>query len=398
MGITGSGAPAGGTHGTDSSGGSAPWAGAVVGAAVRTRPADGAAARPVRYRSPALPAEVLDGWRALAAADPAGSWFTTPEWTLSWWETLGAQEGTGEVTVWREADGRVSAVVPLLRTRRRLHPRAPLAVPCLTVLGSGPGAADHCGFTASPERRAEVADWLRRRGRRATLLLTDLDPEQTGLLPPGAVETGRTPCPRADLTAGPDALGSRQFRANLRRYGRKLAAEGITFRWVAPAAGEGELAERTELLHTVLRLHRQRRAALGLPTTFDPARAPLHLRLIERAAATGRGEGPAFLVAERAGEAVGVLYGFRWRDTFAYYQIGWDQAWAPLRLGTAVIAEALRASAEQGLATFDFLRGTEPYKYRFDAVDREDVSWLVPHGLSGALIGLKYRAKAARRS
>ncbi|WP_395292821.1 GNAT family N-acetyltransferase [Kitasatospora hibisci] len=369
----------------------------MLGTAVRARPADGAAARPVRYHSPALPVDVLDGWRSLAAADPAGSWFTTPEWALSWWETLGTQQGTGEVTVWREADGRVSAVVPLLRTRRRLHPRAPLSVPCLTVLGSGPGAADHCGFTAVPERRAEVADWLRRRGRRATLLLTDLDPEQTGLLPPGAVETGRTPCPRADLTAGPDALGSRRFRANLRRYGRKLAAEGITFRWVAPAAGEGELAERTELLHTVLCLHRQRRAALGLPTTFDAARAPLHLRLIERAAATGRGEGPAFLVAERAGEAVGVLYGFQWRDTFAYYQIGWDQAWAPLRLGTAVIAEALRATAGQGLATFDFLRGTEPYKYRFDAVDREDVSWLVPHGLSGALLGLKYRTKAARR-
>ncbi|MFE2723661.1 GNAT family N-acetyltransferase [Kitasatospora sp. NPDC059327] len=344
-----------------------------------------------------MPADVLDGWRELAAADPGGSWFTTPEWTLSWWETLGARQGRGEIAVWREPDGRVGAVAPLLRTRRRLHPRAPLTVPCLTVLGSGPGAADHCGVSAAPGRRAEVADWLARRARRTTLLLTDLDPGQTPLLPPGAVEIGRTPCPRVDLTAGPNALGSRQFRADLRRYGRKLAAEGITFRWVAPAVGDGELAERFALLDTVLRLHRLRRAALGRPTTFDAARAPLHVRLIERSAATGRGEGPAFLVAERAGEVVGALYGFRWRDTFAYYQIGWDQAWAPLRLGTAVIAEAVRAAAGQGLTTFDFLRGTEPYKYRFDAVDREDVSWLVPHGLSGALLGLKYRAKEARQ-
>ncbi|MFD0277508.1 GNAT family N-acetyltransferase [Kitasatospora sp. NPDC127111] len=357
----------------------------------------GTAAVPVRYRSTALPADVLDGWRALAAGDPGGSWFSTPEWALAWWETLGTEEGTGEITVWREPDGRVSAVVPLLRTWRRLHPRAPLAVPCLTVLGSGPGAADHCGFTVAPERRAEVAAWLGRRARRATLLLADLDPEQGGVLPAGAVEIDRTPCPRADLTAGPDALGSRRFRSNLRRYGRKLAAEGVTFRWVAPAVEDDELTERTALLHTVLELHRQRRAALGLATSFDAARAPLHLRLLERAAATGRGEGPAFLVAERAGEVIGVLYGFRWQDTFAYYQIGWDQTWAPLRLGTAVIAAAIRAAADQGLTTFDFLRGTEPYKYRFDAVDREDVSWLVPHGLSGALLGLKYRAKAARR-
>nr|BEK70277.1 hypothetical protein KPHV_75040 [Kitasatospora purpeofusca] len=352
---------------------------------------------PVRHRTAALPAEVVDGWRDLAAGGAGSAWFSTPEWTLAWWETLGATAGDGEIVVWRDGDGRIDAVLPLLRTVQRLHPRAPLPVPCLTVLGSGAGAADHCGFVVAPHRRAEVADWLARRGRRTSLLLTDLDPGQAALLPPGAVEIGRTACPRADLTAGPEALGSRQFRANLRRYGRKLAAEGITFRWVPPALAAAELPERFELLHTAVRLHGLRRAALGLPTTFDGARAPLHLRVIERAADTGRGEGPAFLVAERAGEVVGVLYGFQWRDTFAYYQIGWDQTWAPLRLGTAVIAEAIRAAAGQGLSTFDFLRGTEPYKYRFDAVDREDVSWLVPQGLPGALLGLKYRAKAARR-
>lgn len=349
---------------------------------------------PVRYRSPGLPQDVVDGWRTLVAADRAGSWFMTPEWVLSWWETLGADEGEGEVCVWREPDGRVSAVVPLLRTRRRLHPRAPLTVPCLTVLGSGPGAADHCGFAVEPARRADVTAWLARRARGATLLLGDLDPAQSALLPDGAVEVARTPCPRADLTAGADALGSRQFRANLRRYGRKLTAEGVGFRWVAPAVDPAELPQRVDLLDTVLRLHRMRRAELGRPTTFDERRRPLHLRVLERAARSGTGEGPAFLVAEHADEVIGVLYGFQRPGTFAYYQIGWDPKWAPLRLGTAVIAEAVHACAGRGLHTFDFLRGTEPYKYRFDAVDRDDVSWLLPHGLSGALLGLKYRAKA----
>ncbi|WP_371500593.1 GNAT family N-acetyltransferase [Kitasatospora sp. NBC_00374] len=349
---------------------------------------------PEIHRTPALPAAVVDGWRELVAADPAGSWFMTPEWVLAWWETLGAggRAGGAEIAVWRGSEGRVEAVVPLLRTRERLHPRLPLSAPVLTALGSGPGAADHCGFVALPERRAQVGEFLAARARGGTLWLPDLDPGQRDLLPPGARRVALAACPRTDLSRGFDAIGSRQFRANLRRYGRKLAAAGVAFRWVPPKeAGP-------ELLDTVLRLHGVRRAAMGRPTTFDDRRRALHARVLERSAAAGPEQGPAFLLAERGGQVVGVLYGFRWGSAFAYYQIGWEPELAELRLGTAVIAEAVRACAEQGLSTFDFLRGTEPYKYRFDAVDRFDESWLVPHGGSGALLGLKHRLKERRRA
>ncbi|MEU9129515.1 GNAT family N-acetyltransferase [Kitasatospora sp. NPDC048540] len=340
-----------------------------------------------------LPAEAVDGWRELVAADPAGSWFMTPEWVLSWWETLGAglPAGAAELALWRGDGGRVEAVVPLLRTRERLHPRLPLSAPVFTVLGSGPGAADHCGFPARPERRSEVREFLSARAGRGSLWLPDLDPDQGVLLPPGARRVARAACPRTDLSGGFDAIGSRQFRADLRRYGRKLAAAGVAFRWVPPGqAGP-------ELLDTVLRLHGQRREAMGKATTFDGRRRELHARVLERSAAAGSPQdGPAFLLAERGERVVGALYGFRWGTGFAYYQIGWEPELAPLRLGTAVIAAAVRSCAEQGLATFDFLRGTERYKYRFGAVDRFDESWLVPRGGAGALLGLKHRLKERR--
>ncbi|MFG2824966.1 GNAT family N-acetyltransferase [Kitasatospora sp. NPDC048365] len=343
-------------------------------------------AAPEIHTTPDLPAELVDGWRALVAADPGGSWFMTPDWVLSWWETLGAGR-PAEIAVWRGADGRPEAVVPLLSTRLRLHPRAPLTVGCLTLLGSGPGAADHCGIPALPERRAEVREFLAERARRATLWLPDLDPDQADLLPGHARPVARAACPRADLTAGADALGSRQFRSTVRRYGRKLAAAGVTFRWATPDQAGPDILDR------VLRLHRLRRAALGRPTTFDGQRRPLHARVIERAAASGSGRGPAFLLAEQEDRLVGALYGFRWGSGFSYYQIGWEPELAPLRLGTAVIDQAIRACADQGLHTFDFLRGTEPYKYRFGAVDRHDVSWLAPRGTSGALLDLKHRVR-----
>ncbi|WP_354643076.1 GNAT family N-acetyltransferase [Kitasatospora camelliae] len=340
------------------------------------------------HRTAELPEEVLRGWRDLVEQDPHGSFFTTPDWVLSWWETLGSGTTAGSVTVWRGSDGRVEAVLPLLRTRVRLHPRAPFAVRCLTLLGTGPGAADHGGVPALPGRRPEIRAHLAELARRHTLWLPDLDPGAEDLLPPGSRPVARSSCPRADLTAGPDALGSRQFRSTVRRYGRKLAAAGITFRWVAPKQAT------PEILDAVLALHRLRRDSMGRPTTFDTTRRPLHARLIERCAGPGPERGPAFLLAEHGDRVVGGLYGFRWADTFAYFQIGWDPAHAPLRLGTALIDEAVRACADQGLATFDFLRGTEPYKYRFGATDRHDTTWLTPHGPSGVLLALKHHLKS----
>ncbi|MEV4556840.1 GNAT family N-acetyltransferase [Kitasatospora sp. NPDC049285] len=337
---------------------------------------------PEIHRTPELDARLVDDWRELAAADPAGSYFVTPDWQLAWWRTLGASR-PGELAVWRGADGRVEAVLPLLTVRQRLHHRLPVALPVLTLLGTGPGAADHCGPAVRPERRAEVRDWLARRARTATIWLPNLDPAHTDLLPPGARPVTRSACPRADLTAGPDALGSRDFRAANRRAHRRLAAAGVTFHWRAPGTAE------PALLDELLRLHRLRRQAVaGGASSFDAGRLALH-RALAGSATPDRG--PAFQLAYHRDELIGVLYGFRWQDGFAYYQIGWDPQWAAHSLGTALIDAALRSCAAQGLHTFDFLRGDEEYKYRFGAADRTDTGWLLPHGATGALLGLKHR-------
>ncbi|WP_146616463.1 GNAT family N-acetyltransferase [Kitasatospora sp. SolWspMP-SS2h] len=337
---------------------------------------------PEIHRTPELGGELVHDWRELVAGDPDGSWFAGPDWVLAWWRTLGAGQ-PGEVAVWRGPDGRAEAVLPLGTARLRVHRRAPVEVPVLTLLGTGPGAADHCGPAARPHRRAEVAAWLADRARRETLWLPNLDPAHAGLPPAGARPVARTACPRADLAAGPDRLGSRDFRAANRRAHRRLAAAGIDFHWLPPTAA------RPDLLDDLLRLHRLRRAAAaGGASSFGADRLPLHRLLVQGSAP---GCGPAFQLARRGDEVVGVLYGFRWADRFAYYQTGWDPRFAADSLGTALVDAAIRACAAEGVRTFDFLRGAEPYKYRFGAVDRTDTGWLRPRGPGGALLGLKHR-------
>ncbi|MFC8722284.1 GNAT family N-acetyltransferase [Kitasatospora sp. NPDC057198] len=335
-------------------------------------------------RTPELDGELVHDWRELIAEDPDGSWFAGPDWVLAWWRTLGAGR-PGEVAVWRGPDGRAEAVLPLAAVRLRAHRRLPVEVPALTLLGTGPGAADHCGPAVRPHRRAEVAAWLAERSRRTTLWLPELDAAHGDLLPPGARPVTRSACPRADLADGPDRLGSRDFRAANRRAHRRLAAAGVSFHWLPPGTAE------PELLDDLLRLHRLRReAAAGGASSFTADRLPLHRQLL-RGAAPGRG--PAFQVARHRDEVVGVLYGFRWADRFAYYQTGWDQRWAAESLGTALVDAAIRNCAAEGVRTFDFLRGREPYKYRFGAVDRTDTGWLLPRGPGGALLALKHRVR-----
>ena len=46
-------------------------------------------------------------------------------------------------------------------------------------------------------------------------------------------------------------------------------------------------------------------------------------------------------------------------------------------LGSVLLHQAIRMASQSGVQTFDFLRGDEPYKYRFGAVDTFDRSYLL---------------------
>jgi CelD/BcsL family acetyltransferase involved in cellulose biosynthesis len=343
----------------------------------------------IRTRPEALE-DLVGDWRRLAAGLPGGSYFLSPDWVLGWWETLGAGVD-GEVAVWRGSSGALEAVVPLARSRRRLHRRLPLGVRAWTNLGSGPGAADHCGWPMVPGRAGDVAAWIAAKATRAPLLLSDLDPE-TGapLVPAGARRVASSACPRlAILADGEPPPFSSSFRKQLRAYGRKLERRDVKFRWVACQ----EMTD--EDLETIFHLHERRWSASGRPSSFDRSRAGLHRRLIARA---GPGRGPAMVLAEQDGRAVGALYGFCWGEVFAYYQTGWEPEWADANLGTVLVAEAIRLAGAAGARVFDFLRGAEAYKYRFGATDRVDGTWLAGGGAGGRVLDLRYRLAERRRA
>lgn len=323
-------------------------------------------------------------WLELAVRVPGTSYFQTPDWVLSWWETIAGRPPT-RIATWRTTSGVLEAVVALSRGRERLHRKLPVAVPVYANAGSGVGAADHCGWLVPAERARDVAAWVSDTIGRAALLVRGVDPDwPVRPLPAGARVVDAVACPRVELPLADRGAGpSRALVRQLRRFTRRLERERVRFEWVPPT----RVDER--LLRALFELHARgdvRRAG----STFGIEQLAFHRRLAER---SGPGRGPAAVVARREEAIVGVLYGFWWQDTFAGYQSGWDPAFARHSMGSVLVMHALERAADEGARTFDFLRGREPYKYRFGARDRCDRTWLVPRGSAGALLTTRHRVR-----
>jgi CelD/BcsL family acetyltransferase involved in cellulose biosynthesis len=313
-------------------------------------------------------------WLELAERHGDSSYFQTPDWVLSWWDTVAARPRT-RVAAWRNASGELDALIALSRGRERLNRRLPLAVPVYSNSGSGAGDADHCAWLMAPERRGDVAAWLSDAiGGSALLVRSAASDWPAESLPAGARALVATACPRVPLPLGA-ATGqpSKDFVSQLRRFARRLERKGVQFEWVGPPGVD----EPT--LHALFELHAQGRHG----GSFGEDTLAFHRQLAQRAEP---GRGPAAVVARRGEQVVGVLYGFWWRDTFAAYQQGWDRAFARDALGNLLVLHALEFATDHGARTFDFLRGREPYKYRFGARDESDLTWLVPRGPAGVLL------------
>jgi CelD/BcsL family acetyltransferase involved in cellulose biosynthesis len=318
-------------------------------------------------------------WLALAERCSGSSYFQTPDWVMSWWETIGGRPPT-RVAAWRGESGELEALVALSRGRERLHRRLPLSVSVYANAGSGPGDADHCAWLVTDARREAVVRWLGEAIGRSSLLVraapASLEPRS---LPDGARELEVTACPRLALPVAPgDGGPSKSFARQLRRFTRRLEAKGVLIEWVTPERFDERLLDSLFALK---------------PEFFDADRRAFHLALSRRAAA---GRGPAGVVARRDDRVVGVLYGFWWGDTFAGYQHGWDPEYARDALGNVLVLHALERAAEHGARWFDFLRGAEPYKYRFGASDAFERTWLVPRGPAGALLSASRRLRRGR--
>ena len=151
----------------------------------------------------------------------------------------------------------------------------------------------------------------------------------------------------------------KKYRHELRRKVRKLGNSGeVTQYDCAPEMLPGHLPD-------FFRLHR-----LSSPEKADfmtEARERFFTTLMETAAARGRLK---LSMLELDGVRVAACINFDYGDSYLLYNSGYDPAYSQLSVGFVNKAWSIRDAIESGKRTFDFLRGTERYKYDLGGEDR----------------------------
>lgn len=274
-------------------------------------------------------------WSALCDRDPRATPFQRPEWLLAWCHHFGRRTPLG-LASWRGAS--LEALLVLDATDGVLRP-------------AGSGVSDHLEPLGDPQALGPLLAEL----RGAPLEWDALGPE-TPLAGLGSLEPSE-PTPVLPLPASLPA----RLASNLRQARRRAEQLG-------PVRFETATAERLDaLLDALFRLHAARWGSRGQPGVL----AEGHVERFHREAARGLLQrGLLRLHALSLGERVAaVFYGFAEKDRTFYYLGGFDPALAKLSPGALVLAHAIEQATREGCTTFDFLRGAEPYKYAWGAVD-----------------------------
>ncbi|MFQ5874265.1 MAG: GNAT family N-acetyltransferase [Dehalococcoidia bacterium] len=301
-----------------------------------------------------------EGWSALLPGSPNNTVFATPTWQRLWWDEFGADHELMLFSFRR--GGQLEAVVPLMTKDGHL---------------SFVGSADVCDYMDVIVRQGSekevytsladhvmALDWkiLSLSGISAHSptfrLLPDLLRDQ-GL----SVEVrAEDVCPKVILPATwDDYLSSlrKKDRHELRRKMRRLYNTGDARYHVV----QNSAAFSRELEEFLVLLVNSRADKAQFMTS--ERRDFFHSALSRMA----EGGCVRLLFLELDGVRVSSAVCFDYNDSFLLYNSGYDNNYASLSVGLLLKAFCLKEAIAVGRKQFDFLRGSEAYKYHLGAKD-----------------------------
>jgi CelD/BcsL family acetyltransferase involved in cellulose biosynthesis len=312
-------------------------------------------------------------WRTLytaTAAVPFLSW----EWAVTWYRWFGAGQTPYLLCVYDGAQ--LSGLLALVSARQGV-PALPLQMRRISFLGSGFGGADYLDILAFPGLENKVAEMMwEHLVKTAGFELLELD--DLAADSPTAAHfvanqnhrfrcslASRYRCPQIQLKGDWNAVLKRSRRAeNFKRRLRQLSTrEGFAHRIVTQPEEAQAAFER------FLQLHEARwMSAGGSEMTGHERLVSFHRELVVRFAKVGLLRFDELWVE---GACRASIYGIEHGRQYFFYNSGYDQAWRGASVGLVLLGLSIKSAIERGIEVYDFLRGTEGYKFDWATTTRE---------------------------
>lgn len=317
-------------------------------------------------------------WEELLAHCAQSSFFLTWSWVRLWWRTYAPPHSKLYLLTCRDSENRLLGIAPFYWQQRRFA-----GVPHLrdlNFLGTGAGikTSEHLDLLARSGYERVFAEAC------ATTLLQRQDwdrlwlwniPEQSRVLPhlheAFGQESRLNVCDHPhyiDVSADWETTQqswTRKFGNNIDRCARNLQKQYTTeFRRVE-TPDELEIA-----LDEFVRLHQIRWTAKGASGSFAYPKFEGFLREAMRQALCE--DRLAFWTYHLDGQCVATLLAFLHNGVAHYFQGGFDMEYARHSLGSVMVAQCIRACAEEPrIHEFDFMGGGATYKDSWTKTTRE---------------------------
>ena len=303
--------------------------------------------------------EIEPEWLSFANTVPGLTPFQLPTWQLIWWKRFGS--GELHIMVFRNRSLMVGVIPAFLHSWNNKRQ--------MTLIGSG--ISDYLDPAISPSYCEAVVDCLRDHlhsvdyevcdwqdlSQDTPLKLLQVDESYTLKIAPD------TPCTEIPLSGSFEEFwGARSsgLRRNVRRYSDQARKSGeLQFQTMSGAD--------PELVDSLIRLHTARWERARLPGMVAANGSAEFLReVIER---FGRARMLYFFSMRYQRKIVAVIASFPYRRILYSYLSAFDPEHEHFGFGRMLLFEALRHSYEKNYLVWNFLRGSEPYKYSWGARD-----------------------------
>ncbi len=311
-------------------------------------------------------AAVGSGWPELWQSDPAATPFASLEW-LTAWDSHWAEGGTPWILLVYEGE-RLAGAAPFLLRRRGV----------LRLLnGLGVGVGNYWDVIAAPKDREKVVaavaqDLVKRSSEWDAFFLDKLPEESTtiaamhkaGLRTEGLAQMVS---PRIELPETFEdylmTLSSKR-RRDIRRCLDKFDGGELAMRSLSEPAELRAAIERWQALKVEWWERREQ--------PMNPEHASsrfLEFTCDAISAMVPRGLASVWEMS-REGEVVAVAIGLVDESSYYGWLFGFDWSLEELRPGHLIIAYGIRWAVEQRLRYYDFMLGSESYKYHYAPRDR----------------------------